>query len=502
MTKIIKLLDNDYLRYKMYLSKGLVKFLLVVFVLTQFWGLSLLFPKKLDSANLTNVTDSLSNNRLSFRGELENAHAAATAVINLDSTPEDARNTSSGSAALMGNESIQVGAGNTANTVKTIVSSTQVVLSAGITNAVSDAGMVVATSSAVHTVTFTPVSAVASGAFRVLIPCSTQANNDGYPDKDGFDFSTTAPTVSCLGGGSNISFTGVSGTASASAVQQSSTWYHSFECRYNGTGATPAAVTMYIGTPSGGKLINPAPASTTGPTHYPGQADSYTFRVRQSYGTAQSYANVDETLGTIGVVEAVRVTATVAPILTFQITGIGVAATDPSTCGITYGNRAAATTYNAADFGTVSTTAFKDIAQRLTVSTNAVSGYVVTASESAALTALNVAGTPTIANTTCDSACTSSTATEWNTTTNKGFGYALQDGNGTPVTDVSATIVYNYSSRTFNARSFGTAGVNIMTSTGVVDSDQAYVCYRVVVSGTQQAGDYENYVVYIATATF
>jgi len=477
----------------MHLSKGLVKLFLVIFLLTQFWGLGLLFPKKLDSANLTNVTDSLSNNRLSFRGELEVAHAAGTAVINLDSTPEDARNTSSGSAALMGNESLQVGAGNTASTVKTIVSSTQVVLSAGITNAVSDAALVVATSSAVHTVTFTPVSTVANGAFRVLIPCSTQANNDGYPDKDGFDFSTTAPTVSCLGGGSNITFTGVSGTASASAVQISTTWYHSFECRYNGTGASPAAVTMYIGTPSGGKLINPSPASTT---RFPGQADSYTFRARQAYGIAQSYANVDETLGTIGVVEAVRVTATVAPILTFQISG---RASGTSSCGQ---SAAATSTYNNADFGSVSTTAFTDIAQQLVVSTNAAGGYTVTASESGLLTALGVTGTPTIANTTCDAGtCTYSGSTlAWIVTTNKGFGYALQDVAGDCV---SASNEYN-NCGAYCARPFGTGGASasIMTSTVPCDSDIAYVCYRIVVSGVQQAGDYENYVVYIATATF
>jgi len=475
----------------MYLSKGLVKFFLVIFSLTQFWGLSLLFPKKLDSANLTNVSDSLSNNRLSFRGELEGAHAAATAVITLDASPEDARNTSSGSASLMGNESLQVGAGNTASTVKTIESSTRVVLAAGITDAVSDAALVVATSSAVHTVTFTPVSTIASGAFRVLIPSSTEANNDGYPDKDGFDFSTTAPTVSCLGGGSNISFTGVSGTASTSAVQVSTTWYHSFECRYNGTGASPAAVTMYIGTPSGGKLINPSPASTT---RFPGQADSYTFRARHAYGIAQSYANVDETLGTIGVVEAVRVTATVSPTLTFQISGRAASSVN---CGQSQPSTVT-TTYNTVPFGTsVTTTAFADAGQQLVVSTNAAGGYSVTASESAQLTAWNVTATPTIPDATCQATpCTTTTPQTWTSTSYKGFGYTLEDVNGDAVEDTK-----EYAN---GYRPFGLTAVQVMRANpaGPVDSDIAYVCYRVVVSGTQQSGDYENYVIYIATATF
>ena len=478
------------------ISKRLAKLVLILLLASQFFNLSLFIgPKKLDSANLTNVSDTLSNNRLSFRGELDGNHAAGTAVItlNTNSTPGDARNTSTGSASLMANESVQVGADNVSIAIKTIESASRIVLGSGITNAESDDTMVVATSSAVHTATFTPVSVINSGAFRVLIPAASTAAADGFPDAGGFDFSTTTPTVSCAGGGGNMTFE--TGTATASAVQVGSTYFHSFECRYIGTGDSPAAVTMYIGTPDGGKLINPAPSSTT---RLPGQADTYTFRTRHVYGTTQSYTTVDETLGTVGVIEAVRVTATVAPILTFQISGRAASSTN---CGLTQ-EATITTTYNTVPFGTISTTDFYDAAQMLSVSTNAASGYVVTASESATLTAYNVTGTPTLANTTCDTACTSSTATEWNTATNKGFGYSLEDGNGTPVTDVSATIVYNYSSRTFNARSFGTVGENIMTSTGVVDSDQAYVCYRIIVSGTQTAGDYENYVIYIATATF
>lgn len=476
------------------MKKITAKLLLVLFLTAQFYGISFLFPKKLDSANLTSVSDTLSNNRLSFRGELDGAHSAGTAVITLNtsSTPGDSRNTSTGSASLMANESVQVGANNSPITLKTIESASRIVLSSGITNAQSDNTMVVATSSAVHTVTFTPVSVINGGAFRTLIPAASEAAQDGYPDATGFDFSTTAPTVSCSGGGSNMTFQ--TGTATASAIQVGSTYYHSFECRYNGSGASPAAATMYIGTPAAGKLINPAPASTT---RLPGQADTYTFRVRHTYGTAQSYSVVDETLGTLGVVEAVRVTATVSPTLTFQISG---RASGTSNCGQSAG---ATTTYNTAPFGTVSTSSFTNLAQMLSVSTNAAGGYAVTASESGVLTAYNVTGTPTIANTTCDSGtCTynQSTSSDWDDTTKKGFGYGLQSVNGAPV---PASKDYDdCASSTFCAFPFGTTGVTIMSESSPVDSDQAYVCYRIIVSGTQAAGDYENYVIYIATATF
>jgi len=468
-------------------SKAVVRLCLVIILTFQFYGILFLFPKELESANLTNVSDSLSNNRLSFRGQLNGAVAAGSGLIILRTTGLDSQYTSSGSASLMGNENVKVG-NNAPIAVKNIDTDTRVTLASGLTTAAADGDPVIATVSAVHTVTFTPVSAVPNGAFRVLIPQGTTGANDGLPDKDGFDFNSVS-SVSCSGGGSGYTFE--TGTATASAITVGSTTYHSFECRYRGNGGTGTPIVMTIGSPSGNKLINPSPSSTS---RYPGQADTYTFRVRHTYGPTYSYSTLDETIGTIGVVEAVRVTATVAPTLTFQISG---RASGTTNCGQT---AAASTTYNSAPFGTISTSSFTDIAQMLTVSTNAAGGYVVTASESGLLTAYNVTGTPTIANTTCDSGtCTSTSPYEWNIVTNRGFGYSLQDVNGSCVDD---TLEWNYSSRTFNARPFDTVGQTIMSKTSPVDSDQAYVCYRIVVSGTQAAGDYENYIIYIATATF
>lgn len=474
-------------------SKLAARFVLVIMLAAQFYGFLFLFPKQLESANLTSVSDTLSNSRLSFRGEVEGAHVAGSSIIALDSTPENSVNTSSGSASLMGNESIQVGTNNGPNIVKTIESDTRIVLSAGITNAVNDGVPIFATVSAIHTVRFTPVSAINGGAVRALIPASSTNNNDGIPDRNGFDFPNAgAPTVSCIGGGSNFTFQ--TGTATASAIQipaSTGTWYHSFECRYNGSGASPSEVTMIIGTPTGNKLINPSPASTT---RFPGQADTYNFRVRHTEGIVGSYTTVDESLGTLAVVEAVRVTATVAPILTFTITEI--TADSGSYCGVTRTANSPDSSTRSVPFGTVVSTAFTDADQLLTVSTNAAGGYSVTASESANLTAWNITGTPTIPDTTCDSGCTVSTTAPWTLPANKGFGYALQDVTGDAVLD---TIEY-----TTGYRPFSPTAQQIMRANpaGPVDADQAYVCYRIVVSGSQQAGDYESYIIYIATATF
>jgi hypothetical protein len=478
-------------------KKTLAKLTLTFFLIVQFYGLfyglSAISPRKLESANLSTVSDTISNNRLSFRGQVSGAHAAGAAAITLQTTAGSmgTANTSSGSASLMGNESLQVGVNNAPVLLKTIESDSRIVLATGITNAVDDGNPVFSTASAIHTVTFTPLATVANGAFRVLIPATSTGANDGIPDKNGFDFTAVAPTVACTGG-SNMTF--VAGTATASALSVGSQAFHSFECRYSGTGdggGSPAAVTMTIGTAGGSKLINPSPASSS---RYPGQADTYTFRVRQTNGISQTYTVVDESLGTIGVIEAVKVTATVAPILTFTITGID--ADSGSYCGVTRDSASPDSTVNEVPFGTVSTTAFTDAAQLLTVSTNASGGYSVTASESAALTALNVTGTPTIPDTTCQvTPCTVSTPQTWTVpATYKGFGYGLQDVAGDAVL---AGIEY-----TVGWRPFGLTAQQIMTDTTTVDADQAYVCYRVVVSGSQQAGDYENYIVYIATATF
>lgn len=481
-------------------TRLIAKITLGFLLAAQLAGLSFLFPPKLESINLTSVSDTLSNNRLSFRGELEGAHSTTSGLVILDQTPENALNTSTGSGTLVINQNVQVGkAGSTATvtTVKSIESETRIFLSTSLANALSDADTIISTVSAIHTVKFTPVSAIGNGAFRVLIPASTtkSTTGDGLPDLDGFDLDGAAlPTVACSGGGSNITFSGSYNSATVSAQQIGGTgaWYHSFECRYNGSGSNPTQVTMTIGTAAGNKVINPAPSGYTA-SHGPGNADDYSFRVQQTEGVGGSYGVVDSTIGTIGVVEAVRVTATVSPTLTFTMTGV---ASSTSVCGV---STSATSTPISVPFGSLSVNALTNhVAQLLTVSTNAAGGYTVTASESAALTAFNVTGSPTISDTTCGGSCTVATAAEWNTASQTGFGYALQDVSG----DAVATALEYNNGATFKSRPFGITAQSIMSDTAAAAADQAYVCYRTIISGAQQAGDYENYVIYIATATF
>jgi hypothetical protein len=207
----------------------------------------------------------------------------------------------------------------------------------------------------------------------------------------------------------------------------------------------------------------------------------------------------DTARGKIAVVESVRVTATVDPTLTFIIdnTNVGSGAT---ICGNTLGSPATSTTATSVAFGSLSLGAFNDLAQRLSCVTNADGGYIVTVYEIDPMTGINT-GT-TIPDTDCDGACNITTAAEWATdTTNSGWGYSLQN-----INVGSSLFNYDNSGATFAGKAFGDGAANaqqIMKNiTTPTTTERAYICYRLTASTTQEAGNYENQLVYTATSTF
>jgi hypothetical protein len=46
------------------------------------------------------------------------------------------------------------------------------------------------------------------------------------------------------------------------------------------------------------------------------------------------------------------------------------------------------------------------------------------------------------------------------------------------------------------------AAQTLISSTTPADNHNVYICYKAVISNTQAAGDYENFLTFIATATF
>lgn len=456
------------------------------------------------SASLTNVSVTLSNSRLSFRGGLTTGNAAGSSNVTINTTPGDFPSTSS--AQLQVGDTVRIGEeGSLGSYTVTSVSpdsmlSVDPILASGDADSGDD---VIATQSATHTVRFTTANAVNNGSFRILVPAlaSDTASADGIPDGGKFDFGSTAPTVTCPGDITGYTF--AAGSAQASAVTIGGEDYHSFECSYTGNGAIG---TVFDGTTNGAieidSLINPAPDSD----HTLGTADAYRIIVQH----LDSGSNVvDATTVSVGVIEAVRVSASVAPQITFRIIGV---ANSTTACGV---NTNVTTTPTAVPLGELAIDSFTNAAQTLAISTNAVNGYAVTAlaSDQLAKSGTTCTGDSTAADCIPDSvgnntAMSDTASDEWTNATVKGFGYSLHDYNTSGLTPV---FEYNTSSGncsgSFCARQFadnedGQSPVQLFSSASVADNHHLYVCYRAIVSATQAAGEYENYITYTATATF
>lgn len=460
--------------------------------------------QKSQSASLSNVSATLSNSRLSFRGGLTTGNIAGSSQVLIETTTGDFPSTTS--AQLITDDVVAIGDTDSLG-LYTITS----VDSAGVFNVtpvllagdVDDNDDVISTQSATQTVRFTTANAIPNGRFRILVPSEDSDTDaaDGIPDAGQFDFGNSAPTVTCPADITNYNF--VAGSATASAITIGSQDYHSYECAYSGNGA--------IGSPFNGStndaividsIINPAPKSA----HSTGAADTYKVIVQH---LDSSFVVRDSTSVSIGVVEAVRVTASVAPQITFQISGVASGAT---ACGQTTD---VTTTAAAVPLGELSISSFTDAAQALSVSTNAANGYVVTAVANDQLG--RNGGTCTGDNTGGDcipdsvgdtTTMTHAVADEWTTASVKGFGFSLDNINASGLTapfeydTVSGGCSGTYCARQFADNENSQAPQTIFSATTVADNQNLYVCYRAIISNIQSAGEYENNINYTATATF
>ena len=486
-------------------------FLLKFFVLGFFAVVVFAFFPRLfrnEAANLTSVSDTLSSSRLSFYGLMGAGNTVGSTLITINTTTAPSTS-SSQLASPSASVAVKIGTHHDYTLDKIMQNGNEALFSvtSGQTLQTGDqtAGVpIIATQSASHTVKFTTATAVPNGSIRVLVQATanTGSSNDGIPDGDGFDFKDAPPTVTCpTDVSSTMDF--VAGTASAAAVTINSVKYHVFECRYSGAGnaaqsfqSDPIIVTS---------LINPAPKSG----HAVGTADAYNVIVQNMDST---YTMVDQTTAQIGVIESVRVSATVAPQITFKIAGIPSGALGNNACG---SNTSVTTTATTVPFGEVAISSFSYAAQSLEVSTNAVGGYVVTAHQNDNLgkggKACADGSFPVdcIVDTTGDGAnITYGTKGRWDSITYKGFGYSLKKitSTGTAAFEYGDTDG-NCVGGTFCAKQFADLensepSQTIFSSSTVADSENIDVCYKIVISNTQAAGDYENHVVYTATATF
>lgn len=448
------------------------------------------YIQKSKSANLISVSDTLSTSRLSWVAREGAGNSVGSSLVNIDTTQGAYESTSSGN--LFVNDSVAIGNGGAMSTytVTSISSASQFSVNPVLAAGQASAGdFMIATRSATHTLAFTTASAIANGAFRVLIPAVSNATNakDGIPDRNGFDFSTTTPTVTCPTNVGTYAF--ASGTATASAVTIGSQVYHAFECRYSGSGANSQAFTGF----TINSLINPAANAN----HVDGTADTYLY-VIQNLDNAHNV--IDQTVGSLAVVESVRVTATVDPQITFRIGGV---TSGTSACGLTTN---VTTTSTVVPFGSLSISSFTVAAQYLSVSTNAVNGYVVTGIESDQLAKGGATCTGTgSGNASCitdsigdNGLMTSSVTAPWTSTAVSGFGYTLADPNS------STTPAFTFASGYRQFADLQNSGTpqTLFSGATVVNNANVYVCYKAAVSASQAAGDYTNNLTYRATATF
>jgi len=483
----------------MKLKKQLFIFLPVILLIIFFARAANLAP--VQSASLGNVTVLLNNSRFSFVTALDGTQTIGSSLITIDTANYPSTSvlqTQSGDVLRIGT------AGHDYNVATTIDDATdnKLSLTSGLlAGDVADDLPVYATQSSTMTVKLTTVSALPNGKIRILVPArdATAANADGVPDDNGFDFgavtpaSITCPVVYPTGYGS---WTATS-TRADGTIQLGGVNYHVFTCQYVGTGAVG---TIYDGTTYNAfvinNLINPSPKTSN-----LGVADTYSVIVQH---LTSDDVVVDQTVTKIAVIDAVRVSATILPQLTFEIIGVTAPATK---CG---NSITKSTTPLAVPFGDLTVGQFSDLAQVLRVTTNAENGYQVTAIQNDQLGRDGRACPNPVADPACIvdanvSGMSYSAAANWSTISGNqyGFGFTL----GSYTVGVTPAFYYNQGGLAYNARHFadlsaGNSPQLIFSRGNATLEDLVDVCYRLTPAATNVAGDYENYIVYTATATF
>lgn len=469
------------------------------------------------SANLTSVKVTLSTPRLSFSGKLASGNTVGSSIVNLQTTAGAAPSTTSanlfeGDNILIGESLYRVASPSSGGSFSITNHSTTPGSNVLQSTDADENDLVVASRSASLTVNFTTVSAISGGKFRILVPAATANSNDALPDQTGWDFGggdNSTVTVTCpddlSSGGDSYDF--AAGTAEAAGLVRDGRTYHVFTCTYTGAGGNGTTFDTTGKQFVISNLINPAPSST----HSEGYADTYRVVVEHLTGAD---VLVDQTEAAVAVLESVRVTATVAPQITFRILGV---AASTSVCGQT---TSVATSPILVPFGELFIDTFKYAAQQLVVSTNADNGYTVTAIEDDQLRRFNATCLNDAVSGSCipdaagdNGAMAPNAIDKWASTAVKGFGYTLQN-------NTAATVPFEYSTTTGNCsgaggncyRHFADAEdtspaqetpQEIFSSTTVADNQNLYVCYKAIISSTQEAGsDYATAVTYRATASF
>lgn len=496
--------------------KGYLQFVTISFLLaTIYFSWKTFFPTRIQSANFTSASATLSNARFSYRaGVTSGTSGSSTVTIDGSGNADNDTNHLFQKDAVCFTLPAESGClGSTTYTVADIVSTTSFNTVAILANTLDAAGYAVATQSGSLTISFTTVNEIPSnGDILITIPAvnTTGKTSDGIPDTaattatNGFDISTIATGDVSITGCTPGNWTVASVTAGTSSTD------HTIQIN-RATTSCAAGTAIVVTIDSSPGIINPAPLTT----HTQGQADAYQINIKSRDG---SDATLDQSDVTVAPVEGVLISATVDE--TLSLTVAGISADSGSYCGITRTASSPDTTATSIGWGTLSPTyavATNNTDQQITVSTNADNGYKVYIEENDQMGRDGVTCTGATAgesvsciqDTTCgSSACSHTTSSEWGADPSSypGLGYSLAN-----VTGTDAKFLFNESSRTFSAKQMADqetpevrsdSNAEIMTNAGPVDSSSVYVCYRIDITATQPAGYYFNKVKYTAVPTF
>lgn len=455
---------------------------------------SLFSPPSLDSANLTSASDSLSSSRLSVAARVDaTGTAVGSSEVKLKTSASAPFNTITTNNINVG-DSLTIGTGT--YTVVTVVDTDEFtvtpVLAAGDAD---DNDPIYFKNKPIHTITFDTASAVADGYFRVLLPADTTTPSDGNPDDGGFDATASvvvsAADVDEVGGTVEYDFVAGVATASGGTGCTSPANYHCFEVHYSGSGYIGSTITIVIG--SGANTpIAPAPANTTEST-----AETYSYIIRNYNGTDSL---VDNTSGKIALIEPVKVTATVDPTIEMSICGADTC-TDVEPTDVVDGetlsnNSGATSTGTSVALGSLILTEARLQAQKISIATNASSGY--------ALTAIDDGNLRNGSNDINDNVTPPTTPAVMNTPGTEAYGIHPC---GTHVTagtwgTGSDSCTGGPTTNEYSGTDATTALTLVSYPTGPTASTATYVNYKANISETTAQGDYTHTISYTATGTF
>jgi hypothetical protein len=459
-------------------------------------SLAFIYPKKIKSAAISNVKDVLCTSQFSYMGEVGAGNVAGSSVLYLN-TGGTAPSLSSNN--LFVGDTIFVGSLGSTYVVTDIGSSGDIRVSPALgAGDITAGGRIMHPVSSCHTVSFDVIPSLAGEVWEFLLKASTASNSaDGIPDHDGFDRGTLAPNnVTCPFG-----VTASVGTTTSLAMGSPPvpSYYHVIKCTLT-TDHNPAVgetATIIIGnTDNTNSFINPSP-SHAGGNDIEGYPEILPYAIRHTTSTGTI---LDQTIGNVAIIEAVRVTATIDPSITFWIDNVGV--TDPNTTFPAISGTddqldsgAVNTTADQVIFGSLAIQEINQLAQHLNAVTNAAGGYVVTAYEAGPMT--RIGGVETIPDTLCNNAgCTITAAQPW-----VGFD---DDRSEFGYTMISAGSSIPFVEGDFKPFGIGCDQAQpVMVNPSVPSTiESAYAIYRITATTVQAAGDYEAKIIYTATSTF